>query len=124
MKKDSAIIVIDLLDDAKAKKAAAFIDGNISGEGDKDVEILDTLPVLFLSDGKVSPELAQYANEDLTFGKASAALDAVNEAGQSIGEVLELLDIRSVYVLSAGPDNCEKALCDSLRKAGFEAICE
>lgn len=126
MKKDSAIVVVDmhcdLSSETAAAKAARFIDANAGSDGDRDEEILDTVPVLFLSDGKVSDGLMQYANEDLCFGKATAGTEAVNEAGQSLGEVLELLDVKSVYVAVIGPEGCAGKLCDSLRKSGFKSV--
>lgn len=126
MKKDSAIVVVnmhcDLSSEEAAAKAVRFIDANAGSEGDKDEEILDTVPVLFLTDGKLTGELDSYVNEDLCFGKAASGMGAVNEAGQSLGEVLDLLDVKSVYVAVVGPDGCAGELCESLRKAGFKSV--
>ena len=165
MQKDSAIVVVDMLYDfidgslacAGASEAveatAAFIDSNIDGDGDRDVEILDTLPVLFIRDhhpadhcsfkseggiwpphcvegtrgGEIHERLLQYVNEDLVFDKGCdrsveqySGFDGVNAAGQTLGEVLELLDIRNVHVTGIATEYCVRNTCEDLMKAGFK----
>lgn len=163
--KDTAIVVVDMLydfidgslaclnADAAVKATAKFIDSNIASDGDKDVEILDTLPVLFIRDhhpadhcsfkenggiwpvhcvagtrgGEIHKDLLQYVNEDLVFDKGCdrameqySGFDGVNEGGQSLGEVLELLDIKEVAVVGIATEFCVRNTCEDLLKAGFK----
>lgn len=163
--KDSAIIVVDMLydfidgslaclnADKAVKETAKLIDSNIASDGDKDVEILDTLPVLFIRDhhpadhcsfkenggiwpvhcvagthgGEIHADLLQYVNEDLVFDKGCdkaveqySGFEGVNEGGQSLGEVLELLDIKEVIVTGIATEFCVRNTCEDLLKAGFK----
>lgn len=163
--KDSAIIVVDMLydfidgslaclnADNAVKATAKLIDSNIARDGDKDVEILDTLPVLFIRDhhpadhcsfkenggiwpvhcvagthgGEIHKDLLQYVNEDLVFDKGCdktveqySGFEGINGGGQSLGEVLELLDIRDVIVTGIATEFCVRNTCEDLLKAGFK----
>lgn len=163
--KDSALVVVDMLYDfidgslacANADNAVAstlsFIDSLTRGQGgDKDVEILDTFPILFIRDhhpadhssfkefggiwpahcvagtrgGEVHEALAPYVREELTFDKGCdraleqySGFDGRNSAGQSLGEILSLLDIRDVYVCGIATEYCVRNTCEDLLRAGF-----
>lgn len=76
--------------------------------------------------GAVHEMLFPYMNEELTFYKGCdkdkeqySGFEGTNKAGQSLGEVLELLDIKDVYVCGIATEYCVKATCQDLRKAGF-----
>ncbi len=163
--KDTAIVVVDMLydfidgslaclnADNAVRETAKFIDSHISGKGDKDVEILDTLPLLFIRDhhpadhcsfsanggiwpshcvagthgGEIHAALRQYVNDDLVFDKGCdknveqySGFDGVNAAGQSLGEVLELMDIKEVIVTGIATEFCVRSTCEDLLKAGFK----
>lgn len=163
MKRDPAIIVVDMLYD--------FIDGSLacqnsesavantakfisaSGcEGDKEEEILDTCPVLFIRDhhpadhcsfkdnggiwpvhcvagtrgGDIHEDLMRFVDEDLTFDKGCdrsleqySGFEGVNAAGQSLGEILEMMDTKNVYVCGIATEYCVRNTCEDLMKAGF-----
>lgn len=162
--KDSALVVVDMLHDfidgslacrntARAiEETLAFIRGNAACDGDGDVEILDTFPILFIRDhhpadhssfkefggiwpshcvagtrgGEIHEDLAPYASEELTFDKGCdkaveqySGFDGVNNAGQSLGEVLELLDIKDVYVCGIATEYCVRNTAEDLLRAGF-----
>lgn len=163
MKRDPAIVVVDMLydfidgslaclnaEDAVAK-TVKFIEGT-SCEGDKDVEILDTCPVLFIRDhhpadhssfkefggiwpphcvqgtrgAEIHEALAGFVDEDLTFDKGCdkaveqySGFDGVNGAGQSLGEILELMDTKNVYVCGIATEYCVRNTCEDLLKAGY-----
>ncbi len=77
--------------------------------------------------GAVHEMLHPYMNEELTFYKGCrkdeeqySGFDGVNKAGQSLGEVLELLDIKEVNVCGIATEYCVKATCTDLLKAGFK----
>lgn len=76
--------------------------------------------------GAVHDKLQPYMNEVLTFYKGCdrdceqySGFEGMNKAGQSMGEVLDLLDIRDVYVCGIATEFCVKATCLDLLKAGF-----
>lgn len=165
MKRDPAIVVVDMLYDfidgslaclnaeSAVANTAKFIEGNAACEGDKDVEILDTCPILFIRDhhpadhssfkefggiwpahcvqgtrgADVHEALAKYVDEDLTFDKGCdkaveqySGYDGVNEAGQSLGEILEMMDTRNVYVCGIATEYCVRNTCEDLLKAGYK----
>lgn len=77
--------------------------------------------------GEIHDALKPYAREELTFDKGCnpsqeqySGFEGVNSAGQSLGEVLELLDAREVYVCGIATEYCVFNTCEDLRKAGFE----
>ena len=76
--------------------------------------------------GAVHEMLQPYMNEELTFYKGCdrdmeqySGFDGCNKAGQSLGDVLELLDIKDVYVCGIATEYCVKATCLDLQKAGY-----
>lgn len=120
MKRDPAIIVFDMPCgfEAGVENAVAntekFI--NASGcEGDKDEEILDTCPVFFVRgcSGSTHPSLGRFIDEDLTF------VDGVNGAGQSLGEILEMMDTKNVYICGTAEEATVRKTCMDLRKSGL-----
>ena len=77
--------------------------------------------------GEIHEDLAPYASEELTFDKGCdrateqySGFDGVNYAGQSLGEVLELLDTTDVYVCGIATEYCVRNTCEDLLKAGFK----
>lgn len=77
--------------------------------------------------GAVHEMLQPYMNEELTFYKGCdkdkeqySGFEGVNKAGQPMGEVLDLLDIKDVYVCGIATEYCVKATCLDLLKAGFK----
>lgn len=77
--------------------------------------------------GEIHKDLLPYAKEELTFDKGSdreveqySGFEGVNEAGQSLGEILELLDTTHVYVCGIATEYCVRNTCEDLQKAGFK----
>ena len=77
--------------------------------------------------GEIHHDLQPYVNEELTFDKGCdrateqySGYDGVNNAGQSLGEVLELLDATDVYVCGIATEYCVRNTCEDLLKAGFK----
>ena len=71
--------------------------------------------------------LAPYANEDLCFFKGEnpaleqySGYEGVNPAGQSLHEVLELLDIKNVTVCGIATEFCVYNTAKDLLNAGFK----
>lgn len=166
MERNTALVVVDELydfidgslacinADNAVKETLRFIDANTGAQdGDKDVEILDTFPILFVRDhhpadhssfvgfggtwpvhcvagtrgGEIHKDLQPYAVEELTFDKGCdreceqySGFDGRNSAGQSLGEILELLDVREVYVCGIATEFCVRNTCEDLLKAGFK----
>ena len=76
--------------------------------------------------GAVHEMLQPYMKEELTFYKGCdrdreqySGFEGANKAGQSLGEILELMDIKDVYVCGIATEFCVKATCLDLEKAGF-----
>ena len=76
--------------------------------------------------GEIHEDLLPYVNEELTFDKGRdkaveqySGFEGVNEAGQSLGEILELLDATDVYVCGIATEYCVRNTCEDLLKAGF-----
>ena len=76
--------------------------------------------------GEIHKDLTPYVNEELTFDKGCcrseeqySGFDGVNEAGQTLGEILELLDTTDVYVCGIATEFCVRNTCEDLVKAGF-----
>lgn len=76
--------------------------------------------------GDIHKDLQPYVVEELTFDKGCdktceqySSFEGVNNAGQSLGEVLELLDTRDVYVCGIATEYCVRNTCEDLLKAGF-----
>lgn len=77
--------------------------------------------------GEIHSDLAPYANEELTFDKGCdktveqySGFEAMNEAEQPLGEILELLDTTDIYVCGIATEYCIKNTCMDLLKAGFK----
>ena len=77
--------------------------------------------------GEIHEELRPYVNEELTFDKGCekskeqySGFDGMNEAGQTLGEILELLDTTDVYVCGIATEYCVRNTCEDLAKAGFK----
>ncbi len=166
MEKNTALVVVDELydfidgslacinADNAVKETLRFIDRNTDGqEGDTDVEILDTFPILFIHERhpadhcsfvgfggtwpahcvagtrgeEIHEDLQPYAREELTFYKGCdrafeqySGFEGRNSAGQSLGEILELLDVRTVDVCGIATEFCVRNTCMDLLKAGFK----
>ena len=76
--------------------------------------------------GDIHENLKPYAKEELTFNKGCdrdveqySGFEGVNTAGQSLGEILELLDTTDVYVCGIATEYCVRNTCEDLLKAGF-----
>ncbi len=77
--------------------------------------------------GKIHEALLPYVNEELTFDKGYdrtveqySGFEGMNSAGQSLGEILELLDTTDVYVCGIATEFCVRNTCEDLLKAGFK----
>lgn len=77
--------------------------------------------------GEIHADLIPYVNEELTFDKGYdkaveqySGFEGVNNAGQSLGEVLELLDTTDVYVCGIATEYCVRNTCEDLLKAGLK----
>ena len=77
--------------------------------------------------GEIHQDLAPYATEELTFDKGCdkateqySGFEGVNCAGQSLGEILELLDTTDVFVCGIATEYCVRNTCEDLKKAGFK----
>ena len=76
--------------------------------------------------GEIHEDLKPYAVEELIFDKGYekaveqySGFEGVNNAGQSLGEILELLDTTDVYVCGIATEYCVRNTCEDLLKAGF-----
>ena len=77
--------------------------------------------------GDIHEDLKPYAVEELTFDKGRdkaveqySGFEGVNNADQSLGEILELLDTTDVYVCGIATEYCVRNTCEDLLKAGFK----
>ena len=77
--------------------------------------------------GDIHQDLLPYVTEELTFDKGCdkaaeqySGFEGVNCAGQSLGEILELLDTTDVYVCGIATEYCVRNTCEDLKKAGFK----
>ena len=77
--------------------------------------------------GEIHTDLMPYAKEELTFDKGCdkaaeqySGFDGTNSAGQSMGEILELLDATDVHVCGIATEYCVRNTCEDLMKAGFK----
>ena len=77
--------------------------------------------------GDIHKDLLPYVREELTFDKGCdreteqySGFEGVNNAGQSLGEILELLDTTDVYVCGIATEYCGRNTCEDLMKAGFK----
>ena len=76
--------------------------------------------------GDIHSGLVPYVREELTFDKGCdkdveqySGYEALNNAEQSLGEVLELLDTTDVHVCGIATEYCVRNTCKDLLKAGF-----
>ena len=77
--------------------------------------------------GDIHKDLMPYVKEELTFDKGCdksteqySGFEGMNSAGQSLGEILELLDTTDVYVCGIATEYCVRNTCEDLLKAGFK----
>ena len=77
--------------------------------------------------GAIHKDLEPHALEELIFYKGEdpgkeqySGFEGKNVAGQSLGEVLSLLDIKTVYVCGIATEYCVKNTAEDLLKAGFK----
>ena len=77
--------------------------------------------------GDLHKDLMPYVKEELTFDKGCdksteqySGFEGMNSAGQSLGEILELLDTTDVYVCGIATEYCVRNTCEDLLKAGFK----
>ena len=77
--------------------------------------------------GEIHKDLLPYVSEELTFDKGCdkaceqySGFEGVNDAGQSLGEILELLDTTDVYVCGIATEYCVRNTCEDLLKASFK----
>lgn len=77
--------------------------------------------------GEIHESLMPYVKEELTFDKGCdkaveqySGYDGINGAGQSLGEILELLDATDVEVCGIATEYCVRNTCEDLLKAGFK----
>ena len=77
--------------------------------------------------GEIHEALMPYVREELTFDKGFdkeveqySGFEGINNAEQSLGEVLELLDTTDVYVCGIATEFCVRNTCEDLLKAGFK----
>ena len=75
---------------------------------------------------QIHESLAPYVCEELTFDKGCdkateqySGFEALNNAEQSLGEILELLDTTDVYVCGIATEYCVRNTCKDLKNAGF-----
>lgn len=73
----------------------------------------------------IHDRLMPYVTEELTFFKGCdvdreqySGWEGVNRAGQPVSEVLDLLDIRNIYVCGIATEYCVKATAEDLLAAG------
>ena len=75
----------------------------------------------------IHESLAPYASEDLCFFKGEdpareqySGFEGKNACGQSLGEVLELMEIRNVLLCGIATEYCVRNTAEDLQKSGFE----
>ena len=76
---------------------------------------------------EIHESLAPYADEGLCFYKGEdrateqySGFEGVNHAGQSLGEVLSMMEIRNVILCGIATEYCVKNTAEDLLKAGFK----
>ena len=76
--------------------------------------------------GDIHKDLQPYVCEELTFDKGCdkaveqySGYEGVNDAGQSLEEILQLLDTTDVYVCGIATEYCVRNTCEDLLKGGF-----
>ena len=81
-------------------------------EQDTEEVIYGTFPILLV--GKYGTQLEAYAQEGMSFQLHDTLSASTNEAGQSLEEVLDLLDIHNVYLCGLCTEQELRQLCTSL----------
>ena len=79
--------------------------------------------------GEIHDALKPFVVEELTFDKGCnreaeqySGFEGRNSAGQSLAEVLELLDVTEVIVCGIATEYCVRNTCEDLLKAGFKVL--
>ena len=77
--------------------------------------------------GEIHKALQPYVCEELTFDKGCdksseqySGFEGQNNAEQSLGEILEMLDTTDVYVCGIATEYCVRNTCEDLKKAGYK----
>lgn len=75
---------------------------------------------------EIHEALRPYATEEFTFFKGCdkdkeqySGFEGINNAGQSLNDVLNIMDIKNVFVCGIATEYCVKNTCMDLLKAGF-----
>ncbi len=78
-------------------------------------------------EGEIHDDLKPFVQEELTFYKGCdpaqeqySGFEGRNAAGQSLGEVLQLLGTEAVYVVGIATEYCVRNTAEDLLKAGFK----
>ena len=76
---------------------------------------------------QIHEALTPYVCEELTFDKGCdksveqySGFDGQNNAEQTLGEILEMLDTTDVYVCGIATEYCVRNTCEDLKKAGYK----
>lgn len=76
--------------------------------------------------GEIHKDLQPYAIEELIFDKGCdsdkeqySGYEGVNCAGQSLSEILELLDTKETFVCGIATEYCVRNTCNDLKSAGY-----
>ena len=76
---------------------------------------------------EIHESLVPYVCEELTFDKGCdksseqySGFEGQNNAEQSLGEILEMLDTTDVYVCGIATEYCVRNTCEALKKAGYK----
>ncbi|MGM9786226.1 MAG: isochorismatase family protein [Candidatus Cryptobacteroides sp.] len=77
--------------------------------------------------GEIHKDLLPFVVDELTFDKGCdkaceqySGFEGKNSAGQSLGEILGLLDTEDVFVAGIATEYCVRNTCEDLLKAGFK----
>ena len=118
--KDVALIAVNMDEgNASCENAGTVIENSLKFiekidpvEQDTEEVIYGTFPILLV--GKYGTQLEAYAQEGMSFQLHDILSAATNEAGQSLEEVLDLLDIHNVYLCGLCSELEIRQLCTSL----------
>lgn len=76
---------------------------------------------------QIHEALSPYVCEELTFDKGCnksteqySGFEGQNNAEQTLGEILEMLDTADVYVCGIATEYCVRNTCEDLKKAGYK----
>lgn len=76
---------------------------------------------------QIHEALSPYICEELTFDKGCnksteqySGFEGQNNAEQTLGEILEMLDTADVYVCGIATEYCVRNTCEDLKKAGYK----